>query len=286
MKSKRLGIFPNLNKEKVRVALPDFINTCQQRGLEPVLAFSDSKKFDCPGFDEKNPAELQALDAAVSLGGDGTLLQMAHYTAPAGVPAFGINFGRLGFLAEIELSGMTEAIDKLAQGDYTVENRSMLQAEILHEDRVGKTIHALNDLVFTKGIIGKMAHIQMYINDKPSGSYLADGLIVATATGSTAYSLSAGGPLVMPELETCIITPVCAHSLTARTLVVPITESIELRALPEYEEMILTADGQIIAEIAGEASVRITKSCYCMRLIRMIKRDYYETWQQKLMRNL
>ncbi len=285
-KRMRLGIFPNLDKEKVRLALPDFINTCREWDLEPLLPSDLQVDFECAAFDRNNTTEVESLDAAVSLGGDGTLLQMAHYVAVAEVPAFGINFGRLGFLAEIDLPGMTKAISKLAQHNYTVENRSMLQAEIVCGGKVDKTIHALNDLVFTKGVIGKMAHLQMYINGKPSGRYMADGLIVATATGSTAYSLSAGGPLVMPELEVSVINPICAHSLTARTLVVPITECIELKSLSDEEESILTADGQRIAKISQGAFVRIKKSCQSMRLIRLIKRDYYQTWQQKLTRNI
>ena len=287
MKVKRLGIFPNLGKEKVRIALPEFVGLCREWGMEPVLPVHAAAEYGCSfTYDVNEPASLEKLDAAVSLGGDGTLLQMAHHLVPIGVPAFGINFGKLGFLAEIDLPGMSKAMSKLAQGSFTYEERSLLQAQILEEDRVITTVHALNDLVLTKGIYSKIAHLQMYIKGRPSGRYAADGLIVATATGSTAYSLSAGGPLVMPELEVSVITPVCAHSLTARALVIPMSEVIELKAVPGSEEMLLAADGENVAQVTEGTYVRIEKSPYKMKLIRLTSRDYYQTWQQKLMRNL
>ena len=249
MEAKRLGIFPNLSKDKVHIALPEFIAMCRDWGLEPLLPEDVAADFGCQGFDKQhitcmhNNDYLQPLDAAVSLGGDGTLLQMARYTVPAGVPAFGINFGKLGFLAEIDLPGMRKAISKLA-------------------------------------------HLRMYINGKPSGRYAADGLIISTATGSTAYSLSAGGPLVMPELDVSVITPVCAHSLTARALVIPLSDCIELKAVPGSEEMMLSCDGENVIEVRDDTFVRIEKSPYTMKLIRLTSRDYYQTWQQKLMRNV
>ena len=285
MKAKRLGIFPNLSKEKVHIALPEFVAMCRDWGLEPLLPEDVAGEFGCGGFDKKHITYmhndyLESLDAAVSLGGDGTLLQMARYTVPAGVPSFGINFGKLGFLAEIDLPGMRKAISKLAQGNYTIERRKMLQATVIREGTVLETAHALNDFVLAKGMFSKLAHLRMFINGKPSGRYAADGLIISTATGSTAYSLSAGGPLVMPELD------VCAHSLTARALVIPLSDCIELKAVPGSEEMMLSCDGENVIEVRDDTFVRIEKSPYTMKLIRLTSRDYYQTWQQKLMRNV
>jgi NAD+ kinase len=286
MSVKRLGIFPNMSKEKVRIALPEFVEMCRDWGLEPLLPSAVAAEYACEGYDENDADSLRSLNAAVSLGGDGTLLQMARYVVPAQVPAFGINFGKLGFLAEIDLPGMRKAISKLAQDNYTIEARSMLQAEVVSKNKLLATAHALNDFVLAKGMFSKLAHLRMYINGKPSGRYAADGLIIATATGSTAYSLSAGGPLVMPELEVSVITPVCAHSLAARALVIPLSERIELRAVPGSEEMMLSCDGENVIEVSEDTCVRIEKSPYKMQLIRLTSRDYYQTWQQKLMRNI
>ena len=288
MDMKRLGVFPNLSKENVRAALGDFVALCRSVGLDPVLPGEVAAGYGCAGYelDAAKQHTLTTLDAAVSLGGDGTLLQMARYLAPLNIPAFGVNFGKLGFLAEIDLAGMQKAMGKLASGNYSIEGRSLLYAQVMQGDRCIASCHALNDLVLAKGAFSKMAHMQMYINGKPSGSYAADGIIVATATGSTAYSLSAGGPLVQPGLDVSLITPVCAHSLAARALVIPMSEVIELKAIPGSEEMMLSADGENVAAVKDDTYVRIEKSPYTMQFIRLTSRDYYQTWQQKLMRNI
>ena len=285
MEAKRLGIFPNLSKEKVCIALPEFIELCKDWRLIPVLPESVAEQYECEAYCESDPQSLQKLDFAVSLGGDGTLLQMARYLAPLGVPAFGINFGKLGFLAEIDLRGMYKAISRLSQGNYTIETRSMLLASVLRNGEVIAQAHALNDHVLAKGMFSKLAHMMLFINGKLSGKYAADGLIIATATGSTAYSLSAGGPLVMPELDVSVITPVCAHSLANRALIIPMTEKIELKPVPGSEEMLLSADGENVIEVPNDTMVHIEKCPYDMKLVRLTSRDYYQTWQQKLMRN-
>lgn len=286
MRAKRLGIFPNMNKEKVREALPDFVALCRKEGLVPLLPKELCDEYACEGYDIDNVDALQSLDFAVSLGGDGTLLKMARYLVPFGIPAFGVNFGKLGFLAEIEAHGLQKAIAKLGQGHYILEGRSLLQAKVMQHDKCLATAHALNDLVLAKGAFSKLAHLTMYINGKPSGRYAADGIIVSTATGSTGYSLSAGGPLVQPELDISVITPVCAHSLTARALVIPNSEVIELKAVPGSEEMTLSADGENISPVSEDTYIKIEKSPYKMHFIRLTSRDYYQTWQQKLMRNI
>ena len=169
MKAKRLGIFPNLSKDKVHIALTEFVAMCRDWGLEPLLPEDLASDIGCQGFNKENITcmhnneYLEPLDAAVRLGGDGTLLQMARYTVPAGVPAFGINFGKLGFLAEIDLPGMRKAISKLAQGNYTIERRKMLQATVFKDGNVLTTAHALNDFVLAKGMFSKLAHLRMFI---------------------------------------------------------------------------------------------------------------------------
>lgn len=285
MEAKRLGIFPNLSKENVCIALPEFVQLCKDWGLAPVLPEAVAAEYDCAAYCESSPQSLKTLDFGVSLGGDGTLLQMARYLAPIGVPSFGINFGKLGFLAEIDLRGMHKALSRLAQGNYTIETRSMLLASVLREDEIIAQAHALNDHVLAKGMFSKLAHIMLFINGRLSGKYAADGLIIATATGSTAYSLSAGGPLVMPELDVSVITPVCAHSLTNRALVIPMSEKIDLKPIPGSEEMLLSADGENVIEVPNDTVVHIEKCPYDMKLVRLTSRDYYQTWQQKLMRN-
>lgn len=283
---KRLGVFPNTGKDNVHNALPDFLELCRHHGLNPLLPIDLAKDYGCDAFDVEQPATLLSLDVTVSLGGDGTLLQMARHLLTYDIPLFGINFGTLGFLAEIDVPGMNKAINRLSQGNYSIEKRSLLRAEIFHEDSGVKvaTAHALNEFVLAKGIYSKMGHMQMFLNGRPSGRYAADGLIIATATGSTAYNLSAGGPLVMPELDVSVITPICAHSLQSRAFVVPMTDLIELRCVPGSEECLLAGDGENIAPVLEGDVVRIERSPYQVNLIRLTSRDYYQTWYQKLMR--
>lgn len=286
-KIQRLGIFPNLDKENVRIALPEFLVMCRDWGLNPLLPLDIAKNYGCDGFATEQPETLASLDAAVSLGGDGTLLQMARHLVAYNIPIFGVNFGHLGFLAEVDLRGLNKAIARLAQGNYTFEQRNLLQATVLEEKTGSKKAlsQALNEFVLAKGIYSKMAHIRMFISGKPSGKYSADGLIIATATGSTAYNLSAGGPLVMPELDVKIVTPVCAHSLSARALVLPMAEIIELRPVPGSEELVLASDGENVVPVVEGDVVRIERSPHKLQFIRLTSRDYYQTWQQKLMRN-
>lgn len=286
MKINRLGIFPNTGKSHVMQVLGSFLKLVRRSGMEPLLPDFLASEYDCMSFDLDNPEDMTKLDAAVSLGGDGTLLQMARHIIPYDIPCFGVNMGHLGFLAEIDLQNVNKSIGKVADGNFTIESRNLLMAEVIQDDKVVNDCQALNDIVLEKGMFSKMCHLSMYINGKASGRYAADGLIISTATGSTAYSLSAGGPLVMPELDVSIITPVCAHSLSARALIIPSTEVIELKAVPGSEEIKLSADGETISEIDTDTIVRVTKSPHELKLIRLTSRDYYQTWQQKLMRNL
>ena len=282
----RFGIFPNLDKENVRLALPEILRRCQSWGLEIYMPVEAAVEYGCPGFDVERPETMEPLEGAFSLGGDGTLLQMARHVVQHDIPIFGVNLGHLGFLAEIDICGLGKAVGRLVQGNYSLESRSLLQATVIEEKKgsVKAVAHALNEFVLAKGIYSKMAHIALFINNKNSGQYAADGLLVSTATGSTAYNLSAGGPLVMPELDVKVITPVCAHSLYARTLVLPMEEVLELRAVPGSEELVLASDGENVVSVVEGDVVRIERSPYQARLIRLTRRDYYQTWQQKLMR--
>lgn len=278
-----IGLFPNMQKDKVRDCLPDILALLQKYGLKTLLP-EDMKDFKAASYYSKEAESLAQMDAGISLGGDGTFLQMARHLSPLKIPVFGVNFGKLGFLAETEMSDFEKALQKLAGHDFELEERSQLKASVVKNGRVTVQAHALNDMVVAKGHISKLAHLELKINGKHSGIYAADGLIVATATGSTAYSLSAGGPMVHPSLDVSIITPICAHALYTRPLIIPGNNLIEITAVPPYEELLLSADGEITAAVAEDDIIRIEKNPEPVRLIRLNGRSYYETWQQKLMR--
>ena len=198
---------------------------------------------------------------------------------------FGVNFGHLGFLAELEYSQLPQALKRLQQGDYQLEKRNLLQAEVRQAS--GKVYRdlALNEFVLARGPLAKLAHLELSLHGKKSAVYAADGVILATATGSTAYSLSAGGPLVEPGLAVMVITPICAHALSARPLVVPLSEKISLKTLPPHEELLLTADGRTVCTVGAGDTVTVAKSKQVLRFIKLTERSYYETWQEKLIRD-
>ncbi|MEG2343835.1 MAG: NAD(+)/NADH kinase [Acidaminococcaceae bacterium] len=279
-----LGIFPNLDKISVCENLPHIVTSCRQLGIEPCLPQEIAQNYACRAYSVENLASMQNFAVAMSLGGDGTLLRMTHYTAPLDIPVFGINFGKLGFLTEVELPQLAESLQRIVAGDYTLEQRSMLQAKIFQEARKIVEVQALNDIVLAKGHFSRLARLSVKIGGQKSANYPSDGLIVATATGSTAYSLAAGGPIVYPGLDVSILTPICAHALHTRPLLIPMAEQIEIKALPPYEELLLSADGVIIKSLAEDERVVIKKSPCSTRFIRINPLTYYETWQQKLRR--
>ena len=204
----RLGIFPNMNIVKVRVHFNAILSLCERHHICPVLPKAVAEEYHLEAFAGKD----SQLDAAVSLGGDGTFLRMGREMVKINVPVFGVNFGHLGFLAEVEFEGMAKAFQSLVDADYSIEKRCLLQAGVFSAgNKKEKCDLAINEFAAARGSLSTTNHMELYINGKPSGRYAADGLIVSTATGSTAYSLSAGGPLVQPEMEVMIITPICAH---------------------------------------------------------------------------
>ena len=286
MKQFTLGLFPNLSIEKVQAELPQVLQACREVGILPALPMELAAEHDTAMFDIDTGDGMELLDAAASLGGDGSFLRLVHQVALAGVPIFGINFGHLGFLAEVEGDALRPALELLVQRQYKLEKRALLGGEVLKNGHVLQQELALNEFVVNHKDSGRVSRTGLSINGRPSGHYAADGLIVSTATGSTGYSLSAGGPLVQPELDIMVITPVAAHSLSARPLVIPATEQVEIRLLAKDNPLVLSSDGRKVAEMDADTVVRIRKSEVCVRFIRLTERSYYETWQQKLMRDL
>lgn len=280
----RLGIFPNMNIVKVRIHFEAVLALCRKYKIHVVLPEMLASEYQTETF----AGASSALDTSVSLGGDGTFLRMSRELVPLGVPVFGINFGHLGFLAEVEFEGLEEALSRLVAGKYTMEERFLLQSQVFEggKQKSGTEL-AINEFVAARGNLSTINHMGLFINGKPSGRYAADGLIISTATGSTAYSLSAGGPLVQPGMDVMIITPICAHDLSARPLIIPASEEIQIRLLPRNLcSLSLSADGLPICDIEQNDVVKITRSQCTMRLIRLIQRSYYETWQEKLIRDM
>lgn len=213
----------------------------------------------------------------VTVGGDGTLLRAARFYAPINVPIFGLNLGRLGFLAQANFDEVDFAFDKLLNGKYRVENRMMLSA-------VDKDILALNDIVIKGDSFSRTSKLFLSINGKVVSDYLADGIIISTPTGSTAYTLSAGGPVVSPDLEAIIIVPICPHTLTSRPLVIPACEQIEVSSCNTCNKLKMSADGQYTVDVNKSEQIFIKKSDIYAKLVILEDKgnEFYSVLRKKL----
>ena len=278
----RLGIFPNLEKPGVVAVLGWLIQYCRDHDLTPLLPVTCAAQFGCEGFDPQQPGTVPSMDAAFSLGGDGTFLRAARVTAPAGVPLGGVNLGRVGFLTEIELPDLEPALMAVAEGRYQVQARSMLTVRAWRKDTCVAEADALNDVVLSKGHFARMIRLAVAIDGVETAKYPADGLIFATATGSTAYSLSAGGPIVHPALDVTLLTPICPHALHTRPFLVPATSHIEVRLIPPFSDVLLAVDGETIQALDPEDRVTIDRSACSVRFLQVKAPSYYSTWQSKL----
>lgn len=217
-------------------------------------------------------------DAVISIGGDGTLLRAASYAVRRDAPLLGINMGRLGFLTETEKSDAGDAVSRLLAGDYTIENRALLEV-----DHGQSRYLVMNDVVVSRGGYARLIRIKTMVDGETVGEYLADGVIVATPTGSTGYSLSAGGPIISPAVDCTVITPVCAHSLQHRPVVVCPDSEISLQFVcDEGATASLEVDGQNCEHLTGEHTIRIHRAPERVRLIRLGKQHFFDTVRHKL----
>ena len=267
--------------ELVRIA-PEVTSWLRSHGYKVVID-PETATYN-PG--ETNVVEREKIaesspDFVVVLGGDGTLLSAARAVASAGIPVLGVNLGSLGFLTEVPLPELYTTLEALDQGQCAVESRSMLECRL---ERGGQFIaepRALNDVVVNKSSIARLANFDLFIDGSFVSNYKADGLIVSTPTGSTAYSLAAGGPILTPSVEAFVITPVSPHALTHRTLVVRDTSEIVIENKSGEEEAFLSIDGQIGMPVLNGDRVHCSKSEYRVKLLRM-RKTFFDVLRTKL----
>lgn len=241
----------------------------------------------CAGWAGLEPCSREALaqqaDLIVALGGDGTLLSVARATGTRSVPILGVNLGRLGFLAEVSAEELLPALDKALSGDLAVVSRMRLDVRVGRDNEEVGAFLALNDAVITNSQLSRMIDLDLYADAVRVTTYHADGLIIATPTGSTAYSLSAGGPLLAPDLEALVLTPICPHSLTQRPLVLPETAEVEVVPHVRGEGASLTVDGQIgLAELREGDRITVRRSDHPVEIVASPFLDRYEILHAKL----
>jgi Predicted sugar kinase len=275
----RLGVAGHLGYE----GLSDVLATL--RRLAPSLGLSLSYEpslHDIAGESEP-PIVPGEVDAMLTLGGDGTLLRAARLLEDHPVPILGINLGRLGFLTCCPADALEDALGRLASGAYTVEPRMTLEARVQESDGTTKTTwRALNDVVLHKGGFARVVTMWVQANGETVAHYSADGIVFATPTGSTAYNLSAGGPIVFPTLETIIVTPVSAHTLALRPLVLPPTAEVTVRVEDGPDELLVTVDGQVGATFGREEMLAIRRSTHPVLIVRFPEGSFFATMRQKL----
>ena len=282
---RRVGVVLRRRKADLPMAVARLEEVCHARGVEVVFVERDV------GADTPDTPRWELLqgdvDLVVALGGDGTLLRAARLVAERDIPVFGVNLGQLGFLtttAEADLaSGLTQVLD----GEAEVERRFTLRAQVVSGGRPkGEPLYALNDVVIHKPGAARVTPIHLAVRDgdvvDEVGSFAADGVILATPTGSTAYSLSAGGPIIVPEVECIVVTAICPHSLAVRPLVVPARGSISVRPLDPSHELQLTVDGQVARMLDPQAEVVVSRGEHDVVLVRLPGQTFFGTMRRKL----
>jgi NAD+ kinase len=231
---------------------------------------------------ENIPKAPPGLSCVVVLGGDGTFLSAIRWIQDTGIPILGMNLGDFGFLTESSVDRLFPIMEDVIKGACTTEERILLWTQVLRDDKQIVCQVVLNDIVINKEALARIAHIQTYIDDNYLTTFKADGLIVATPTGSTAYSLSAGGPIVHPSLQTIIITPICPFTLTNRPLILPDTATIRIKLEERDTDVFLTFDGQVGLPITGHDAVVIRKAPHTIKMLRPPGCNYYRGLKDKL----
>ena len=240
------------------------------------------EKTGC-AVEQVEPEELAVnADLVLVLGGDGTMIAAARLMGETEVPVLGVNYGGLGYLAEFRIEELYTALESILAGNYRLDRRVMLDVELQRGDAPATRNRVLNDIVINKSALARIIEIEAYLNRQFVNSFRADGLIVSTPTGSTAYNLSAGGPVIFPSMNAVVITPICPFTLSNRPIVVPDDAVIELCLKTEEEEVALTLDGQVGFPLQVEDRVTIRKSQTTFNIVQPTNRNYFEVLRDKL----
>ncbi|MEW6117981.1 MAG: NAD(+)/NADH kinase [Nitrospirota bacterium] len=277
---KKIGIICKMGRPEPVEILRGFLPWLNERGYE---VFLESRTADMLGMQGYASEQIPGLaDMVIVLGGDGTMLGVARMVGGRGIPILGINLGGLGFITEIGRDEIFSAVEKVLAGDCSVEERIMLAAFVHRQERQIADFVVLNDVVINKGALARIIELETYVNNFYVSTFRADGLIVATPTGSTAYSLSAGGPILYPTLNSIVMTPICPHTLTNRPIVLPDDSVIEVIMRSESEDVQLTLDGQVGFSLQKGDKVAIRKSGFTTKLLIPRERDYFQVLREKL----
>jgi NAD+ kinase len=279
-----IGIMANSGKDAAFQIARSADAHLRERGVTVLLQHwvAEALGQSARGLPDQQVVEAEAV---LVLGGDGTILATARLCAPCATPMLPVHLGRFGFLTEVAPTELTLALDDLMDGGYRTEERLMLAGEAVRDGHVREqaSVLALNDIVVANGPLSRVLHLRLMVDGKYVTTYAADGVIVATPTGSTAYSLSAGGPLVHPSLQTLLVVPICAHALTARPLLIPPDSEVSVRVEDDPHDIVrVTIDGQIGFPLQPGDEIRVRRAEHPAKILSVGGADFYDKLQNKL----
>ncbi len=279
---KTIGVFVGPQKPEALAFVCDLREWCQKRAIELRAIGATAQQVGCAQLAEEGGELTEDVDLIVVLGGDGTMLGAARLVGVRKIPVLGVNFGWLGYLTEFTLDELLPALDGLREGQVFVDSRMLLDVNLNRDGKIIASHRALNDAVVNKGSPARMIDLECYIDGMFVNSFRADGMIVATPTGSTAYSLSAGGPIVHPGMSAIVLTPICPHMLSNRPVVVPGESVIELIFKRASDDLMLTVDGQVAISLKPDDRISLLKSKTTFDLVSPTNRNYFEVLRTKL----
>jgi NAD+ kinase len=277
----KIGIIAKGNKPEAIQVVKELVGWLKDRKVECFVDADLAKAVSHPALDKQEMAS--AVEMVVVLGGDGTLLAAARALQKKQVPILGVNLGGLGFLTEITLAELYPMLEAILRGEYKTDERMLLEARVWRKGKVADTFQVLNDVVINKGALARIIELETSVDQEYLTTFRADGLVISTPTGSTGYSLSAGGPIVYPSLQSIIITPICPHTMTNRPIIVPNEALINVTLCSADQEVFLTLDGQVGFKMELHDRVAVKKGEGFVRLIKSPARGYFEVLRQKLM---
>lgn len=278
---KRFGLMPHTGKGKALEVGRKTLQQLEAAGARVVLE-PEAARAVGRGDLALSTDQWGDLDAVVVLGGDGALLRAARMMIGCPTPMLAVNVGRLGFLTELDHHRLPAALPRLLSGEFSVEDRMMLQARLVRQTGVVAEVVALNDVVITRGTFARIIRVEAKVNEELVFDYSGDGMIIATPTGSTGYSLSAGGPIVNPRVDSIILTPICPHALASRSVVVRADEEVAVRVTASHADMMMTVDGQVGFGVASGDFVHLSRAPHSVRLVRLGPERFYRELRERL----
>lgn len=268
-------------KPELARILPELLQWLTSHNYQIIIDRESAIYIQGPEVVEREKMSSRALDFVIVLGGDGTFLSAARVVARAGIPILGINLGTLGFLTEVPLAELYDSLEAVDQGRCTIEERSLIHSQLVRGGECVANFDSLNDVIVSKAAIARLASFELYIDQMFVSNYKADGLIISTPTGSTAYSMAAGGPILTPSVDGFVVTPVSPHSLTHRVLVVRDTSEVVIVVKTGHEQAYLSIDGQLGTPVTDGDRVVCRKSKHKVQMYR-VRKTFFEVLRTKL----